>query len=249
MRHILAIIFGFLLVGGIGVTPAQTPPQPVALTAIHGPRAMVLDSVLNLRATVTPSTTRPVEYLWDLGDGVSSEGVVIAHRYDEPGPYTVTLIASNAVGRDTLQTKILVTAPTQSQTAHTGAVPNENGAIPSSANASPRTVVPSQTETYASLLNRARKSLFTRPPTPPTGTGFTWILASDLERKRLQTVAVDLVLQGLRVEIYEDTTGPGSPAYRLMCGHFSDPREALTARQFLPERAEQPIMMDLSGLQ
>jgi PKD repeat protein len=47
---------------------------------------------------VDRSSSNPNEWLWDFGDGDRSRRQDPEHRYDEPGEYTVTLIAANNVG-------------------------------------------------------------------------------------------------------------------------------------------------------
>ena len=68
-----------------------------------------------------------MSYAWDFGDGNSDEGPLLAHSYDAPGVYTVTLTASNSLGSQQTSTMITVTEalafdPGGSQTTSDGAL-------------------------------------------------------------------------------------------------------------------------------
>ncbi len=52
--------------------------------------------------TFTNSSWRSTDFLWDFGDGNTSIEVNPVHTYVNPGNYTVSLIASNECGEDTL---------------------------------------------------------------------------------------------------------------------------------------------------
>lgn len=56
------------------------------------------DPVLSVANFVNTSTgTQPLSYLWSFGDGLTSTLVAPTHTYSLPGPYTVTLTATNPV--------------------------------------------------------------------------------------------------------------------------------------------------------
>lgn len=244
MRHRLAAFFVGLLLGGAAwSSPAQTTLVPVRLTDIHGPRTVHADSVANYRAAVAATSTKPIAYTWDFGDGIVSEGIVVAHRYDGPGTYTMTLAAANRGGRDTLRTTVVVTEPPPPP-------------VPASASdePAPATLVASTESTTSaassppsrSVAEVARRSLYGSAPIGPKTTGYTWVLASDLWRQRLERSVLDYVLRGLRVELYTDASGGGSPAYRIIAGHFSTVEEARAARRFLPANVKHPILHEFS---
>lgn len=230
-----------LIVGlAVQVTVAQTASQPVRVTRIHGPRAVLQDSIANYRATASEASTRPIEYLWDFGDGIASEGIVVAHRYETPGMKTITLFASNAAGRDTIQTTVVVTEPHPT-------LPEHIAAEPPSQTPKPQTqTVEAKASPSTNWTAKARRTLYSNSAIQPTSSGYTWVVASDLWRERLEAKAIDYILKGLRVELYTDSTTNGSPAYRLITGHFASVEEALAARPLLPHQVENPILLDLS---
>jgi PKD repeat protein len=58
------------------------------------------------------STASPTSWAWDFGDGTTSTAQSPSHTYQEPGTYTVTLVAGNALGTGTTATRtITVSAP------------------------------------------------------------------------------------------------------------------------------------------
>ncbi|MCC6412927.1 MAG: T9SS-dependent M36 family metallopeptidase [Saprospiraceae bacterium] len=52
------------------------------------------------------STNTPQFYLWDFGDGNTSETVNPVHTYAVPGDYTVTLVVTNNIGSDTVSLNV-----------------------------------------------------------------------------------------------------------------------------------------------
>lgn len=58
--------------------------------------------------TFTNSSWRSTDFLWDFGDGNTSIEVNPVHTYVNPGNYTVSLIASNECGADTLSVTVQI---------------------------------------------------------------------------------------------------------------------------------------------
>jgi hypothetical protein len=77
--------------------------------------------------------------------------------------------------------------------------------------------------------------------------GFTWVLRTDLWAERAQDLMLHHRLRGLRADVVVDTTGLGSPAYRVVAGQFATPDEALAARAWLPDEAPYPWLLELPG--
>jgi PKD repeat protein len=65
-----------------------------------------LGETTNLTATITAGTN--VTYAWDLGDGDSDVGAVVAHQYPGVGVYTATVTAMNSVGYTSTTTLVQV---------------------------------------------------------------------------------------------------------------------------------------------
>ena len=227
----IAWIAGILVLGTfVPVRSWAQDAQPVKLIELIGPRAVFDGEVVNYRARVDDASTKPIGFLWDFGDGIASEGTLVAHRYRTPGVYAVTLVAYNTAGRDTLRARIRVTErPEEPVAAPTASAPDRAAPRPGS------DAAPTIEETAPQPISRTevRKQLFGHDPIQPTTTGYTWILISDLWNERIQRTLLQYRLQGIRVEIMEETQGRGSRVYRIIAGHFPTIGQALMARSML----------------
>lgn len=207
---------------------------PVKLLELVGPRAVFDGEVINYRARVDAASTRPVGFLWDFGDGIASEGTLVAHRYRTPGVYTVTVVAYNTAGRDTLQARVRVTERPEESPVPAASEPRSTAPAPSPQRAVPQTSPAAEAEPPRTISrNEVRERLFGHEPIQPATEGYTWILVSDLWSERIQRTLLQYRLQGLRVEVMEDTAGSGSRVYRVIAGHFPTIGQALMARAML----------------
>ncbi|UPT67205.1 MAG: PKD domain-containing protein [Sphingobacteriales bacterium JAD_PAG50586_3] len=59
-------------------------------------------------AVFTNTSTNAASYLWSFGDGSTSTDAAPSHQYNSDGTYTVTLIATNACGNDTITQQVYV---------------------------------------------------------------------------------------------------------------------------------------------
>lgn len=88
--------------GGVDVSPATTtitvspPPVPVSSFLIDPQSG---EAPLTVQFTDT-SSNLPTGWSWDFGDGEVSNDRSPIHTYQNPGSYTVTLVASNSAGPD-----------------------------------------------------------------------------------------------------------------------------------------------------
>lgn len=83
--------------GGLSVTIDHTPTRPRAGTTI----------TFEADASTTVSS-----YVWRFGDGVTGSGPFASHSYDEPGTYTVELVAEDEESRATDTVEVEVSAGT-----------------------------------------------------------------------------------------------------------------------------------------
>ncbi|WP_179862343.1 PKD domain-containing protein [Longibacter salinarum] len=230
MKRLVYLLLAILVTAGLNFSAAQAQDaHAVQLLELHGPRTLFDGAVANYRARVSEGSTRPIGFLWDFGDGIASEGSPVAHRYMIPGTYTVTVIAYNAGGRDSMTTTVTV-SQRPDVTASTN-LPDVRTRRPERTVTEPATS--RQTSTPRISRRDVRRALFSNDPITPTADGYTWILASDLWNERLNRKRLQYRLQGLRVEVIADSTGRGSTAYRLIAGHFKTIGEALIARSML----------------
>jgi len=70
-----------------------------------------LNPIGNPSVQFTNATTGATSYLWDFGDGATSEAADTSHTYEADGTYTVTLIATNTCGSDTATQEITILLP------------------------------------------------------------------------------------------------------------------------------------------
>ncbi len=83
--------------------------QPVSPTASFVSNLPVcLGTAMSFNNTSTPGFPLETDYLWDLGDGITSTLVNPTHFYSIPGFYTVTLRACNTAGCDTFSDTVQV---------------------------------------------------------------------------------------------------------------------------------------------
>jgi len=255
MRPFLLLIAGWLLwTAAVPVSRAQSDSgaEPVRVIRLHGPRTLDVGDVGNYRARVSDASTRPIGFLWDFGDGIASEGTVVAHRYREAGSYTVMVVAYNAGGKDTMRTTVTVREPVEQPAPVTQSSANRapaSASPPSASSAAPapsaRSPEPSPQETSSRIArDSVRSKLFSHDPIQPATSGYTWVMASDLWKERIESLLLKYRLQGLRVELMTDVNGSGAKVYRIIAGHFDTVGEALIARSLLdPTR----VRMHLHG--
>lgn len=255
MRPFLLLIAGWLLwTAAVPDSRAQSDSEaePVRVIRLHGPRALEVGDVGNYRARVSDASTRPIGFLWDFGDGIASEGTVVAHRYREAGSYTVMVVAYNAGGKDTMRTTVTVREPVEPPAPVTQPSARRTPSRSSPSSASSATMAPSarspepSTPEPSSRIARdsVRGKLFSHDPIQPATSGYTWVMASDLWKERIESLLLKYRLQGLRVELMTDVNGSGAKVYRIIAGHFDTVGEALIARALLdPTR----VRMHLHG--
>jgi PKD repeat protein len=77
----------------------EDPPQPAQVVSINAsPNPVNEGEPVSFSASVQGDT--PISYNWDFGDGATGSGGSPTHTYDEPGTYTVELVASNEPGEN-----------------------------------------------------------------------------------------------------------------------------------------------------
>lgn len=242
-RHLLLLLVLSLLLGPSATGQRSSPSEdrPARLLDIVAPSTLETGTVGHFRAQVAPESQRPVNYLWDLGDGTLSVGMLVSHAYASPGTYTLTVTARNAQGRDTLQTQVTVAVP-----AEPTAPRQPSEALDPPPSVSPEG--PDDGEAEADSPPRApfsRTALFGGGGVTDDAGGFTWVLHTDLWEERAQDAMLYHRLRGLRADMVVDTTGRGSPAYRVVAGQFDTPEEALAARVWLPDGPEGTWLLHL----
>ncbi|SHK09518.1 OmpA family protein [Rhodothermus profundi] len=87
---------GFL---GAGLRITLKPlPIPIRTLTIEGPAQLQRREYGIFTARVDDEATRPISYVWFMGDGTQYTGPTIEHRYRLPGRYEIQVQARNAAG-------------------------------------------------------------------------------------------------------------------------------------------------------
>lgn len=225
-----------------GQSRSSTPePTAVRLVPLSEPSTLEVSAIGHFRARIAPSASRPVNYLWDLGDGTLSIGSLVSHAYSRPGDYEVTVIARNEAGSDTLRSRVKVVPkePRVDTVVTSEAVTDVRPALTSDSVAPALSSLPSS-------AGVSRSALFGSGIAPERG-GYTWVVASDLWGERAQTRLLSYRLRGLRSDVYVESEGAGSPVHRIVVGHFHTVEEALVARAWLPSDVKAAWLLDLGS--
>ena len=222
---LLATLLAFGIRPGLAQSGAEADVFPVRLIEVYAPSDIVVGEVVNFRVRASNGTPRPFTALWDFDNGYLSVGNPVAHAYTEPGIYTVRVIGRNRASADTLTIAVTVTeAAAASERPAPSTTPAEPVAEEPAAEPAPE--APRVRVREASLRGSAAL-------TRSSGT-YTWVIASDLWRERLEASVLHYRLQNLRAEVYQEPRGKGSPVYRIVVGEFETEAEARAARAWLP---------------
>ncbi len=91
-------------------------PQPVVAEA-DGPYAGTAGQSITLNAS---GSSGPItSFLWNFGDGLTAQGVTVAHTYGSPGTYTATLTVTGSGGQQSTDTtQVTVNQPVAALSVH-----------------------------------------------------------------------------------------------------------------------------------
>ena len=96
-----------------GVTVGSSSPGGLAAAFTFSPTAPVQDTAVNFNASTSTSADAIVEYRWDFGDGSTATRTTatVAHTFDDPGTYVVTLRIKDSKGRTSTVTANVTISP------------------------------------------------------------------------------------------------------------------------------------------
>jgi PKD repeat protein len=105
----LAVTDG-LISGNGSATVAVGAPAPETITAAAGgPYAETTGRTVTFDASAsTDSTSNPLTYTWDFGDGTTGSGVTPGHAYASKGTYTATVTAASGAVTGTATAQVVV---------------------------------------------------------------------------------------------------------------------------------------------
>jgi hypothetical protein len=240
-RFLCAVLLSGIVVPVVSAqSPGGDPPVAVRLTAVDAPEDLAAGAVGHFRAQVAPQSTRPVNFLWDFGDGTLSVGSPVSHVYARRGTYDLTVVARNAGGADTARASVAVRLAEPDADAEAGA-----SRVTAAAVSDP--VAATQTAPTRSRRSVSRTTIFGSGGVTTVAGGYTWVVTTDLWAERARNRMLAYRLNGYRADVYVDTSGRGSAAHRVVVGQFATAAEARVARRWLPADVVSPWLLPLSS--
>lgn len=96
-----------------GVTVGTSSPGGLTAAFTFSPTAPTQGTSVNFNASTSTSAAPIVEYRWDFGDGSTATRTTatVAHTFDDPGTYVVTLRIKDSKGRTAIVTDDVAVAP------------------------------------------------------------------------------------------------------------------------------------------
>jgi outer membrane protein OmpA-like peptidoglycan-associated protein len=92
------------------VTVTAPPVEaPALVECVAQPTTANIGQTVNFSATVRG--TRPMDFVWDFGDGTTANTMTATHAYSEVGTYQATLTATNEAGTDVCTVTVTVVDP------------------------------------------------------------------------------------------------------------------------------------------
>ena len=93
-------------------TSLDIPMQPCRISGVDfvfSPIDPLSGESVIFTGTVDASSTAPVSYSWDFGDGHTAQGMVVEHTYTVSDTYTVNMDAQNCAGTSSATYPVRVT--------------------------------------------------------------------------------------------------------------------------------------------
>ena len=234
---------------------------PVRIVSVYGPTTLPVGVAANYRVRLADGAARPIIFRWQMGDGTRGEGNNVAHVFERPGRYAITVTARNqkssdsetlyvtAVERKKPAAEDLPAAPSLLDAASTreaardarapnaardGLTPNtaRDGLTPNGARVATTPSTSSTSSTSSASSLRPASSLRGDAPIDWKKGGYTLMAATASDHRAAEIAAEQFRGYGLRTGIYLDR-GPGSPAYRVIVGQFGSAEAAVAARKVL----------------
>jgi PKD domain len=91
-----------------GGSPNDRDATPATISSLSVPASAGVGSRVLFAAAASDALSPAVSLRWDFGDGASAPGAAVSHVYGAPGRYSVTVMARDAAGNATTQTRTIV---------------------------------------------------------------------------------------------------------------------------------------------
>jgi PKD repeat protein len=196
------------------------------MVEIYGDRTPITGEASNYRVRLHPGAFWPVNYLWDMGEGTVLIGNNVLQRYDSPGRYTITVVASNRLSADTLTTQVEVRS-------------RDGGLV---RDADVVTTDPPETDSATRPAVRYRpEELRGTTPVVSSDGGYGWVVGSYLDRSSAEQLMRQFRVKGFRAGVIVDSRAGASTAYRVVVGQFASTVRALSAKREVQRLIATPI--------
>jgi len=198
----------------------------VRIDSLYGSRVTEVGREENYRARLSPGQAWPVQYWWDMGDGVRALGNNIVHRYREPGYYTVRVTARNQYGADSTYAVVRV-------------VPEGEG----------RLIAPEPAPADPAVGNTDRRPIDdggqpARDVELAEGEFYAWSIETHFVESVAQAAVREYRAAGLSsARLYADRSGGGSVAYRVVVGRYTTSRTALREKTAIEDMSGRTISL------
>lgn len=196
----------------------------VRIDSVYGSRRLVVGEEENYRVRLRADAAWPIQYEWNMGDGVRAVGNNIVHAYEEPGHFMVKVAVRNQYGADS--TWIIVdVVPRDALVVSTMPVSGASSGSPADASTGNGVA---NSEEDAQDPNRY----------------FAWVIESHIERSSAEAAVRKYQGLGLsNLRVYRDTSGSGSDAFRVVVGRYTSTRLAVVDRTVVESKSQRPAWL------
>ena len=216
------------------LSPSEAAAQmAVQIDSIYGRRNLIVGEEENYRVRTAPHPAWPIQYRWDMGDGVNALGNNIVHAFSDPGYYMVKVVAFNQFGSDSTWAIVQV-SPDYGSEQYIVGNPNrrDRGARP----ATPETQDNTRKETPREQTQGNRRAPIVVDTENRT---FAWVIESHTSRAQADRAVRRYAGRGLAdLRVVVDNTGPGSVAYRVVVGNYTSTQQAVTERAIVESKSQ-----------
>ncbi len=201
------------------LSPSEVAAQmAVRIDSIYGRRDLIVGEEENYRVRTAPHPAWPIQYRWDMGDGVNALGNNIVHAYSDPGYYMVKVVAFNQFGSDSTWAIVQVSPDYGSEQYIVGNPNRRNSVTPreqTQGNRRAPIVVDTENRTFA------------------------WVIESHTSKAQADRAVRRYAGRGLAdLRVVVDDAGPGSVAYRVVVGNYTSTQQAVTERAIVESKSQ-----------
>ena len=203
----------------------QAPKIAVRIDTVYGNRRVYTGDEENYRVRVNERASWPIKYEWILPGGIQTSGNNIIHKFEKFGKYQIDVVVSNRYGKDSA--RIWVYAVDRD-------VLLQKTAQRADSKVSPKVIRDDAAVEIRVLANDLVVE----------GTYYSWVVETYLNRIKAERALrsyTELGLSNLRV--FEDVSGSGSTAFRVVIGKFKTQRRAVTQKNSIERSVRRSVSL------